>query len=48
MIFNLIASEIMSLLLYVQEQRVIPDQEDHLEKMVKMEKEVLKAPQECQ
>jgi len=47
-IFNSIASEISSLILYLQEQRVILDQEDHLEKMVKMDKEVPKAPQECQ
>jgi len=42
------ASEIRSPILYLQEQRVILDQEDHLEKMVKMEKEVPRAPQECQ
>jgi hypothetical protein len=48
MIFNLIASEIRSPILCLQEQRVILDQEDHLVKMVKMEKGVLKAPQECQ
>jgi hypothetical protein len=48
MVFNLTASKIMSPILYMQEQRVILDQEDQLEKMVKMEKEVLKVPQECQ
>lgn len=33
---------------YLQEQRVILDQEDHLERMVKMDKEAHRAPLECQ
>jgi hypothetical protein len=39
---------VKSATVYLQEQRVILDQEDHLEKMVKMDKEAHRAPQECQ